>query len=93
MKPENIGVDELMQKLYGASLNSSDYSLAIDTLNELMEFVAGEEHYIASTASSKTETTDAPGWYQDVEGNLYKYDGVVWDVVPEKSAGKLEFLG
>lgn len=33
------------------------------------------------------------GWYQDVDGNLYKYDGVVWDVVPRKEAGELEFLG
>lgn len=33
------------------------------------------------------------GWYQDLEGNLYKYDGVVWDIVPRKEAGELEFLG
>lgn len=33
------------------------------------------------------------GWYQDLNGNLYQYDGVVWDVVPVKEAGELEFLG
>jgi hypothetical protein len=33
------------------------------------------------------------GWYQDASGNLYQYDGVVWDVVPEAASGKLEFLG
>lgn len=33
------------------------------------------------------------GWYQDIDGNLYQYDGVVWDVVPGREVGKLEFLG
>jgi hypothetical protein len=32
------------------------------------------------------------GWYQDLKGNLYKYDGVVWDVVPGRDT-KVEFLG
>lgn len=32
------------------------------------------------------------GWYQDLSGNLYKYDGVVWDVVPGRDT-KVEFLG
>ena len=33
------------------------------------------------------------GWYQDREGKLYKYDGVVWDEVPEVKASELEYLG
>lgn len=33
------------------------------------------------------------GWYQDLKGNLYKYDGVVWDNVPGLETGELEFLG
>lgn len=32
------------------------------------------------------------GWYQDRYGNLYKYDGVIWDVVPEGSIEELEYL-
>lgn len=33
------------------------------------------------------------GWYQDGDGNLYKYDGVIWDEVPKERLEKLEFLG
>jgi hypothetical protein len=33
------------------------------------------------------------GWYQDIDGNLYKYDGVVWDEVPKDRLEKLEYLG
>lgn len=33
------------------------------------------------------------GWYQDEEGDLYRYDGVVWDSVPNGSLKKLEYLG
>lgn len=32
------------------------------------------------------------GWFQDLAGNLYHYDGVVWDVVPDSSL-ELQFLG
>lgn len=33
------------------------------------------------------------GWYQDREGKLYKYDGVVWDEVPAGRLSELEYLG
>ncbi len=33
------------------------------------------------------------GWYQDAEGNLYHFDGSVWDVVPEEVTKRLEYLG
>jgi hypothetical protein len=33
------------------------------------------------------------GWYQDIDGRLYKYDGVVWDIVPECKLADLEYLG
>ncbi len=33
------------------------------------------------------------GWYQDTDGNLYQYDGLVWDVVPSVKIEKLEYLG
>jgi len=32
------------------------------------------------------------GWYQNSAGDLFHYDGVVWDVVPD-SIKKLEYLG
>jgi hypothetical protein len=33
------------------------------------------------------------GWYQSLTGQLYHYDGVVWDVVPTEKVGELEYLG
>lgn len=33
------------------------------------------------------------GWYQNGNGQLFYYDGVVWDVVPSERIEKLEYLG
>lgn len=33
------------------------------------------------------------GWYQNSAGDLYHYDGVVWDNVPQEKTEDLEFLG
>ena len=33
------------------------------------------------------------GWYQNSSGELYHYDGVVWDNVPSVKIDDLEFLG
>lgn len=33
------------------------------------------------------------GWYQDSKGELFHYDGVVWDVVPDGRIDQLEYLG
>ena len=33
-----------------------------------------------------------PGWYQDIDGYLYLYDGVVWDEVPPMPIKDLEYL-
>lgn len=33
------------------------------------------------------------GWYQNGEGQLFHYDGVVWDEVPEVRISDLEYLG
>ena len=40
-------------------------------------------------------TTEIPetGWYQNKSGDLFKYDGVVWDVVPGERISDLEYLG
>lgn len=32
------------------------------------------------------------GWYQSASGDLYHYDGIIWDEVPARGL-KLEFLG
>jgi hypothetical protein len=33
------------------------------------------------------------GWYQNSDGDLYHYDGVIWDEVPKERIEKLEYLG
>ena len=33
------------------------------------------------------------GWYQNPKGELFHFDGVVWDVVPEERTAELEYLG
>jgi hypothetical protein len=40
-------------------------------------------------------TAEVPeaGWYQNVGGQLYHYDGVIWDEVPEVRVSDLEYLG
>jgi hypothetical protein len=33
------------------------------------------------------------GWYQNSIGDLYHYDGVIWDNVPNEQIKSLEYLG
>ncbi len=55
---------------------------------ENLEFLRddkGRWHQVMKTVS--------PGWYQNSNGDLYHYDGVVWDEVPKEQPEKLEYLG
>jgi len=45
------------------------------------------------TVGRWTEDVPETGWYQDKSGNLYQYDGVVWDEVPKDRVSDLEYLG
>lgn len=40
-----------------------------------------------------TQVVAKEGWYQDRNGNLYQYDGVIWDEVPSARIEDLEYLG
>jgi hypothetical protein len=40
-----------------------------------------------------SEAVPEAGWYQDRDGNLYNYDGVIWDEVPKDRISELEYLG
>ena len=33
------------------------------------------------------------GWYQNLKGELFHYDGLIWDVVPREKITELEYLG
>lgn len=54
---------------------------------ELPEFL--KEEYLTRKAMKLM----GKGWYQDSVGELYHYDGVVWDNVPKVKIDDLEFLG
>lgn len=41
----------------------------------------------------KDDVKVSAGWYQNAVGDLYHYDGVVWDTVPSERIQDLEFLG
>jgi hypothetical protein len=61
-----------------------------DALWELMDI--REDLEVVEDKPSGRYIDYKAGWYQDLKGNLYKYDGVVWDVVPGRDT-KVEFLG
>lgn len=42
--------------------------------------------------SSSADGTNA-GWYQNSKGDLFHYDGTIWDNVPEERIQQLEYLG
>lgn len=50
-------------------------------------------HFLRDKYGRWTEGDLKEGWYQNGEGQLYHYDGVVWDEVPSERIDKLEYLG
>lgn len=63
----------------------------IDRINEV-KFDMEELYKFARDQESKfVELTS--GWYQSPRGDLFKYDGVVWDKVPDCALKSLEYLG
>jgi len=49
---------------------------------------------IANRKEKAMTGLDIPaGWYQNIKGSLYHYDGVVWDEVPDWDIKQLEYLG
>lgn len=72
-------------------INTPVYDKIVEEFGEnLPEFLKDTKR------DSKGRWTDleiAQGWYQNVSGDLFHYDGVVWDSVPAESIKDLEFLG
>jgi hypothetical protein len=60
-----------------------------DLLREKLDYLDLKK----SMQSSVTVEGVQVGWYQDVAGSLYHYDGVIWDVVPAAEISRLEYLG
>lgn len=80
-------VDEVAQLL---GVMAEDYEIV---KNELLDIQDSLEEETRPKAGRFPHVEYQTGWYQDLDGNLYKYDGIVWDVVPETRTGRLEFLG
>lgn len=51
------------------------------------------EEFTEMSSSSVTVEGVKVGWYQNSDGGLFHYDGVVWDVVPDEKISRLEYLG
>lgn len=41
----------------------------------------------------RKDATVLVGWYQNLSGELFHYDGSIWDNVPGERVQELEFLG
>lgn len=46
-----------------------------------------------ATITGRAEELVEKGWYQNSRGDLYYYDGIVWDNIPSEKIMELEFLG
>lgn len=72
--------DELLrEKMEAARLDDSD----------LPEFLRDNKE----TISRMKEIEVVVGWYQNSKGDLFHYDGTIWDNVPSEKVQDLEFLG
>ena len=59
-----------------------DVDVSLSSL-EFMKDSKGDWHQVVSRE----------GWYQSKSGELYHYDGVIWDEVPKERLEELEYLG
>jgi hypothetical protein len=92
MKPDSL------DSTYGyVELNSAEQILQYyDNLTRIAELeeLAARNDVVAPVDVTSLDTYSAAeaGWYQSASGELYHYDGIIWDEVPARGL-KLEFLG
>lgn len=84
----DIGIKEaeLVSEAYEAHVKAG-----FPSLNSAREEVLPE--FMRDGIGRWTEADVATGWYQNSVGDLYHYDGVIWDTVPKERIKDLEFLG
>jgi len=82
-----------IQEEYRQRLIREGYLDLDKDINELM--MKEMNYYEASEMLSSSATVEGVkvGWYQNSKGDLYKYDGLIWDVVPAENISTLEYLG
>jgi hypothetical protein len=64
---------------------------SLEEVNPEAERKYRELDFIKSERSKFTEAV--MGWYQNSDGDLFHYDGVIWDKIPKEAIQELEFLG
>ena len=95
---ERMGVEDKMVlnslsfaigKYEGALEGTPIYDKLVEKyqLDGLPEFLKEDERTV------KEAKKHMKGWYQNSKGDLFHYDGIVWDDVPGESIKDLEFLG
>ena len=87
--------DQLLEDLADARAEGESERI-LKLLNMLAVSNDFLEDSVVGTLKSKptraVKVSDA-GWYQNSDGKLFHYDGVVWDEVPNEKQEDLEFLG
>lgn len=83
MKPESA--DWILEELSNARAFGES-----EEILKLLDLYVSNNQELKPTREIKV--SDA-GWYQNADGKLFHYDGVVWDEVPDEKQGDLEFLG
>lgn len=99
MNPESVDAYtkelEFIVGLGRSDMSDEDFTMYSDMLNELREQkedIASLRATAIDPTSLQTYSASEAGWYQSAAGELYHYDGIIWDEVPP-SGLKLEFLG
>lgn len=64
---------------------------SVETM-ETANVMDAHDLYVKRVQAMKSQSAEV-GWYQDSDGGLYHFDGLVWDVVPEEVTKRLEYLG
>jgi len=92
-------LDTLLERLEDIEEESVDYLDLDKDYHEAVMGITRDEFGRFITKEQDTKQVSTPpvvtskGWYQDKEGKLYHYDGVIWDIVPDVKVVNLEHLG
>jgi len=75
--------------IYDELLREKMEAARVEDDSDLPEFLRDNK----DTMSKMKEIEVVVGWYQNSKGDLFHYDGTIWDNVPGDKLQDLEFLG
>jgi hypothetical protein len=75
--------------IYDELLREKMEAARVEDDSDLPEFLRDNK----DTMSRMKEIEVVVGWYQNSKGDLFHYDGTIWDSVPSDKLQDLEFLG